>query len=40
LAGAGFAAVGLIVILITGPNLGHKPGVEAEVVALSEAPAQ
>jgi membrane protease YdiL (CAAX protease family) len=40
LAGAGFAAIGLIVILLTGPNLGRKPQVELEVTAVNELPAR
>jgi hypothetical protein len=34
---AGFAAVGLIVILIGGPNLGRKPRVGPEVAVMNES---
>lgn len=40
LVGAGFAAISLIVILITGPNLGRNPQVEPEVTAMNELPAR
>ena len=40
LAGAGFAAIGLIVILIMGPNLGRKPQEEPEATVMSELPAR
>lgn len=33
-AAAGFAAIALIVILIEGPNLGHKPQVEPEIAVM------